>query len=261
MGTSQANAIAVPLTLDADELVAKLQPTVASRTPRWFAVTLPANERRTLSVSASYKGAPRSVDVDLLDPAGRVLAHATVGSDNAYDHYGYRSASLTDVGGAYFIRVTTHEGALNYVLDVSSAVIAPRPKEWDPCNAYLYDPENPRCKGIVACDPNKPDTKNPACCSKRCMRGECSANITRGGAEENYAYINLGANAGITTWYDGFAVLNLVGGVEKQVPIKVVEVEPTRSKVLVGSYSSLDLDRFDGRLARLKTPPQCATDE
>jgi hypothetical protein len=258
-GSTQATAIPLPLERDASAtqpgtLTGVLAPRASARElPRWYSVTL--RETRTLAVALAYRGAAQSVAIELLDPAGQPLAHANEAGEtyDAPGATGWRSAWLDEAQGTYYVRVTARDGAETYGLKISSTEIAPRPPAPVPCNPFVLDAGNPRCAGIVACDPNQPVATNPACCTVLCIRGACTGTLSP--ADDGFAWFDLGAAHGITRWYRGDAELPRAGGTRSRGNITVVEVERTRSKVLL--TGPVDRERLAGTVARLERLAGC----
>jgi hypothetical protein len=262
-GSTQATAIALPLAVVDPTAPETLNggmevPVPARGLPRWYVVTLPAGEKRTLSVEVSYKGPAKSVQIELVDPSGQVFAHANERFETygIYSRSGSRSAWLDEAHGTYFVRVTAHDGAEDYLLNISSTVVTPAPPNWPLCNPFVFDAANPRCAAIDPCDPNNPVDTNPACCTVLCLRGTCPGKLSPADPEGLYAWFDVGAEYGITKWYQGSAELPLAGGGRARGSLLVVDVERKRSKVVLGK--TVDLSRLAGTFARLDVPALCA---
>jgi len=255
-GSTRATAIPLPLArAQPGMLTGALEPLASARElPRWYLVTLPERERRTLAVTLAYSGAARSVEIELVDPAGAPGGTETSETYDANGQTGWRTAWLDEAEGTYFVRVTARDGADSYKLRISSTEITAQPAVPAPCNPFVFDATNPRCAGIAACDPNQPVATNPACCTVLCIRGACTGTLST--ADNGFAWLDLGAAQGITRWYRGEAELPRAGGTRSRGTVTVVEVERTRSKVLLDG--TVDRARLAGTVARVQPLEVCA---
>jgi hypothetical protein len=109
-----------------------------------------------------------------------------------------------DLPTTFLLRVAT-TASVKFHLYASRDVRDPPPIQHPPCDQDHIDPENPRCEGVFPrCELNKPDFKNPNCCSAtECEFGRltCTAKVVSGGPR--WANISRSARDGIMMWATG----------------------------------------------------------
>ncbi len=240
VGRTRETAIPVAIGSTRDDVPAK-------NFPHWYVVSLPQDPPSQLEATASPKSAG-DLDVELYAADGNRLTSGPI------------TASLDRIAGTIYVRVSGT--VTGYGLHVSSSPAEPDdPPYYPPCNVNDIDPKNPNCAGVVACDHNKPDFKNPACCSMRCLNGPCMFELVAGdeGPDKVFAWISVGSTRGIVRGLNGTAEVTMLDGSRKQVSASVTEVQRDRAKILVGP--GVDLDRVAHNLLRVEYPPPCRARE
>jgi hypothetical protein len=202
--------------------------------PQWFRIDLPDRER--VEVSATVHGAG-GIELELLADDGKTLDRGP-------------GLARTEASGRIYVRVTgtVRSFALAVVAHRSQAVV-----DGPACDVFAIDPTNPRCAGVVPCDPNHPDFANPTCCHVACIR-DCGTKLEPI-AGTPFAWIDKGASSGINTRYRGRGRITAADGSVTAFTFDVASVERTRAKVLV--RSNVSIEAVAHAVANLRPPTEC----
>ena len=260
-GDSMATAIPIAMeTTSPDTLAGDAGQELPARSlPRFYLIALPSDRKADLKVSLSFTGPPNSVSVDALGPTGSVIGTATPETVPGRAAFGYRSITLHPASGTVYLRVSGTGAAKDYGLSVQLVARPVLPVEWPKCDPNSIDPANPTCAGVVACEPMRPDFKNPSCCAIRCTTDrKCASKLARDtGAIPGFVWIELGSRQGINKLYRGTVQGLGTDGKRVSSEFFVSAIEVDRTMIGIADHTKFNLARIEEGDATILPPLQC----